>query len=104
MQQLDPRLQLIRRALEHLRGLGIETDSESECALAHDAVAALTDLESGLLPDPPDGLRYDKFEHLEESDGPLWRLQYSMDGLQHVAKGGTIRDAALTALQDVQET
>jgi hypothetical protein len=101
MQNNDPRLQLIRRALEHLRGLGIETESESECKLAHDAVAALTELEGNILPEPPEGLRYDNFEQVAASNEIVWGLQYSVDGLQHLASGATMREAALAAAEKV---
>jgi hypothetical protein len=50
------------------------------------------------VPEPPEGLRYEKVEHVEEADGTLWLLQFSMDGLQHVARGATMREAALDAI------
>jgi hypothetical protein len=99
MQAIDPRLQLIRRALEHLRGLGIETDSESECSLAHEAVAALREVENELLPEAPDGVSYEKFEQMFEAGEAAWRLQFSVDGLPHVARGSTMREAAMAALR-----
>jgi hypothetical protein len=104
MQPSDPRLQLIRRALEHLRGLGIETDSESECALAHDAVAAMNEIEGNIVPDPPEGLRYEMLSRASDGDRAYWHLRFSTDGLQHVAKGATMREAALAALTQADET